>query len=167
MSEAFQLVDPQSAREYLMNSGAAARNKGEALFQRNNVHDLIPERPGVMYSARVQTDREYRVELEYDEIDGWLGTCSCPLEMGCEKVCDALQIWPAFPPDEYEFWLYVAYAAREHHAELPEFMAPITDLDAIEERMTKWRRTREIEKWKQTLGNLRAQVAAARPASRG
>ena len=263
MSEVFQLVDPQNAREYLMNCGAAARNRGEALFQRNRVQDLAPERPGMMYSALVKGDRDYRVELEYDEIDGWLGDCSCPQEIDCEHICaamrallaehsaasvrslsagrapppapagrvgkkteeqsaglvrrliavlgrplnaeetrfvrkiqtaftrcqqhkritqwdfqdmgfrldgygwDALQIWPSFPPDDYEFWLYVAYAAREHHSSIPEFMMPITDLAAIDERMAKWRRAREIEKWKQTLGNLRAQAATARPSSTG
>jgi hypothetical protein len=263
MSEAFQLVDPQSAREYLKLCGAGARNRGDVLFRRNSVQDLTPERPGFRYSALIKADREYRVGLEYDETEGWMGDCSCPQEIDCEHVCaamrallaehsaaevrnlsagrtsaaagvgraprktdepslgvarrlmaalgrplnaletrfvrkietaftrcqesrritqwdfhdlglplqgygwDALQIWPSFPADEYEFWLYVANAAREHHAAYPDFMAPITDLGVIEERLAKWRRAREIEKWKQTLGNVRAQGISARPVNAG
>src|SRR6266567_4157870 len=67
---------------------------------------------------------------------------------------EALQIWPALPTDEHEFWLYVANAAQEHHLQIPEFMLPITDAAAISERLTRWKRAREIEKWKETLGHL-------------
>ena len=66
---------------------------------------------------------------------------------------DALHIWPAFPANEYDFWLHVALAAHEHQVPLPEFMLPITDLPAVQERMTRWRRARHIEKWKQRLAD--------------
>ncbi len=67
---------------------------------------------------------------------------------------DALHIWPSFPADEYQFWLYVANAAREHGVPIPDFMQPITDLKGIEEKLARWRRGIEVEKWKQHLGNL-------------
>jgi hypothetical protein len=76
-----------------------------------------------------------------------------------------LQIWPALPQSEYEFWLYVANAARERGLEIPEFMRPITDLGLIEEQLVKWRRTREIEKWKQTLGNFQNKAGLRQAAS--
>src|SRR5205085_6258305 len=76
---------------------------------------------------------------------------------------DALHIWPAFPDDEHEFWLYIAHAAQEHGARIPEFMVPITDIRDIEQILVRWRRAREVEKWKATLGNLRSQGATARP----
>ena len=41
---------------------------------------------------------------------------------------NALQIWPAVPEDEYQFWLYVAHAAQAQNVPIPEFMRPITDL---------------------------------------
>jgi SNF2-related domain/Helicase conserved C-terminal domain len=67
---------------------------------------------------------------------------------------DSLQIWPAFPNDEHDFWLYVANAAKQHNVKIPAFMEPISDLSAIQERLAQWQRAREIEKWKQALGNI-------------
>jgi len=68
---------------------------------------------------------------------------------------DALQIWPAFPVNEHEFWLYVAHAAQEHHVTIPEFMRSVTDLNGVQQILDRWRRTREIEKWKEKLNNYR------------
>ncbi|MEY2428591.1 MAG: hypothetical protein QOJ40_1476, partial [Verrucomicrobiota bacterium] len=65
-----------------------------------------------------------------------------------------LEIWPALPANEHEFWLYIANAAREHQLPIPEFMAPITDLTGIQDRLVRWKRSREVERWKNTLGNL-------------
>jgi hypothetical protein len=67
---------------------------------------------------------------------------------------DALQIWPAFPASEHEFWLYVANTAREHAVKYPEFMESVTDLAGVRERLVQWQRSREVEKWKQKLGHL-------------
>jgi hypothetical protein len=53
---------------------------------------------------------------------------------------DTLQIWPALPADEHEFWLYVVRAARGFGLEIPEFMLPVSDPDRIEERVAKWQR---------------------------
>jgi hypothetical protein len=65
-----------------------------------------------------------------------------------------LELWPAFPNGEYEFWLYLAHFIERQGHKFPEFMRPITDFTLIAERLARWHRAREIEKWKQTLGNL-------------
>jgi hypothetical protein len=77
---------------------------------------------------------------------------------------DSLQIWPAFPTDEHDFWLYVANAAKQHNAKIPEFMEPISDLSAIQEQLVRWQRARDIEKWKQALGNIHPSTST-RPAT--
>jgi hypothetical protein len=64
---------------------------------------------------------------------------------------EALHIWPAFPANERLFWLYVANALRERGMPIPEFMLPVTDFSEIEDRLRDWRRTREIDRWTQTL----------------
>jgi hypothetical protein len=65
-----------------------------------------------------------------------------------------LKIWPAFPNNEYEFWLYVANATQERGLKIPDFMLPISDVGQIQERLARWQRACEIERWKQTLANL-------------
>jgi hypothetical protein len=77
---------------------------------------------------------------------------------------DSLQIWPAFPSDEHDFWLYVANAAKQHNVKIPEFMEPISDLSSIQERLAQWQRARDIEKWKQALGNIHPSISS-RPAT--
>jgi hypothetical protein len=68
---------------------------------------------------------------------------------------DALHIWPAFPANTHEFWLYVANAAQERNLSIPDFMLPVTDLAPIRERINKWRRSQEIQRWKYKLDNSR------------
>ena len=70
-----------------------------------------------------------------------------------------LKIWPALPQTEHEFWLYVANAAQERGVPIPEFMRPITDLSSIQDRLTRWKRAREVERWKQTLANFQPESA--------
>jgi hypothetical protein len=77
---------------------------------------------------------------------------------------DSLQIWPAFPSDDHDFWLYVANAAKQHNVKIPEFMEPISDLTSIQERLAQWQRARDIEKWKQALGNIHPSISS-RPAA--
>jgi len=74
---------------------------------------------------------------------------------------DGLRIWPAFPATEHEFWLYVANAAQEQNLAIPEFMLPITDLGPIQERLTRWRRSQEIESWKQRLAQLQLRARSS------
>ena len=251
VKEAFELLDPANAQSFLKSFSQAARRKGEALFRSGGVRELLIEQPGLTYSAQVKDGAMHDVHLEYDQLDGWSGDCSCPQEFECEHVFAAmralvaehssaavrnlsaglssagaawprisnkpeeqagglarrlmvalgrplkaeetkfvrnvhnvytrcqqtrhithwdfeemglplggygwngLQIWPAFPADEHEFWLYVANAARENNRFVPEFMAPVTDLSMIGERLALWRRAREIDKWKQTTAVLK------------
>ena len=67
---------------------------------------------------------------------------------------EGLQIWPALPADEHEFWLYVANAAQEHGIPIPDFMLPVTDTAVIHDRLHRWKRAREVERWKETLGRI-------------
>ena len=78
-----------------------------------------------------------------------------------------LQIWPAVPETEQEFWLYVANAALERGRKLPSFLEPVTDLAPIRERLRVWRRTQEVQRWKQTLQSVSGAGFGAGPASRG
>jgi hypothetical protein len=80
---------------------------------------------------------------------------------------DGLKIWPAFPANEHEFWLYVANCAQEQKLAIPEFMLPVTDLSGIKERMNRWRRSQEIETWKQRLGRHQLESVRAEPESQG
>jgi hypothetical protein len=75
---------------------------------------------------------------------------------------DAVKIWPAAPANEHEFWLYVARAAQERNVPIPEFMLPITDFKPIEERLKRWRRSIEIEKWEKSLAQLPVDTASTR-----
>ena len=65
-----------------------------------------------------------------------------------------LEIWPSHPANLHEFWLYVAQAAQERGAVIPDFMQPVTDLRPILERLARWRRSREIQKWKHLLDQV-------------
>jgi len=67
---------------------------------------------------------------------------------------EGLDIWPKFPADEHEFWLYVAHTAQQRGVSIPDFMQPVTDLAGIKDQITQWLRSKEVAKWKQTLGAL-------------
>ena len=67
---------------------------------------------------------------------------------------NGVEIWPAFPASDFEFWLYIAHYFSEHKARLPEFMEPVIDFSVIEGRLARWQRTREIKKWKSTFDTL-------------
>jgi hypothetical protein len=58
-----------------------------------------------------------------------------------------LDLWPAFPEDDFYFWLHLAWELRRRNIPLPAFMAGITDLTLIAARMTEWARAGEIAKW--------------------
>ncbi len=64
------------------------------------------------------------------------------------------KIWPSFPDTEYEFWLYLANFLNQQGAQIPEFMVPVTKLSLIEERIARWRRAAEVEKWKKSFNSL-------------
>ena len=255
MSEPFELQDPDDAHEFMDSFDANTRRKGEAYFREGRVTSLRPEAGGTAFLAAVQGSQLYEVDLFLDPIEGWTGSCSCPLEFDCKHVyaamksllaehsvasvrglsagatgkivkapgsiaqpkppkpavapgefaqtvaealgrplrpeetklllklhavysrCgqkrsitkwdfedlglslggygwDALHIWPSFPGNEHEFWLYLANALMEHQRSIPEFLKPVTDLNIIQDGLRRWRRGLEIEQWKQTLNNL-------------
>jgi hypothetical protein len=73
-------------------------------------------------------------------------------EMGLQlNDWSRLDIWPSFPQNEHEFWLYVANAAKERGRQIPRFMAPVTDFELIREKLSRWKRSREVESWKEKL----------------
>ncbi|MEK7684512.1 MAG: DEAD/DEAH box helicase [Verrucomicrobiota bacterium] len=255
MHEPFELLDPDDAHEFIGSFDANTRRKGEAYFREGRVTSLRPEAGGTAFLAAVQGSQLYEVDLFLDPIEGWTGSCSCPLEFDCKHVyaamksllaehsvasvrglsagatgkivkapgsiaqpkppkpavapgefaqtvaealgrplrpeetklllklhavysrCgqkrsitkwdfedlglslggygwDALHIWPSFPGNEHEFWLYLANALMEHQRSIPEFLKPVTDLNIIQDGLRRWRRGLEIEQWKQTLNNL-------------
>jgi len=80
---------------------------------------------------------------------------------------DGLRIWPAFPATEHEFWLYVAHTAQVQNLGIPDFMLPVTDLSPIQERLTRWRRSQEIETWTQRLGHVQLHTRSAVRESQG
>jgi hypothetical protein len=262
VNDAFELLDPRSAQAFLKSFDPETRRRGDSHFRKGHVHNLAPEEPGLYYTALVDGGEGQDVDLEYDPIEGWSGSCTCVRGADCEHIfaamrallaehsaasvrslssagsqaaavavaraaskseedsgrlarqlmaslgrplkaeenkfvrkvqnvfkrCqvnrhitrwdfdemglhlggygwDSLQIWPAFPSDEHDFWLYVANAAKQHHVKIPEFMEPISDLSAIQEQLARWQRARDIEKWKQALGNIHPS-ASALPATR-
>ena len=78
---------------------------------------------------------------------------------------DGLDIWPAFPASDFDFWLYVAHHLVERKLKIPEFMEPVTDFSVIEGRLARWQRTRQIREWKQTFANLEMRSGAVSPAN--
>ena len=78
---------------------------------------------------------------------------------------NTVSVWPAFPENEFEFWLYVANAILEQGFAIPEFMAPVTELELVRQKIALWHRSREIDKWKELLerANDHAYQLAAAP----
>ena len=252
MSEPFELIDPDDAQQYLNSFDATTRRKGEAYFSEGRVRDLRCEEPGCDFRATVQGTQLYEVHLLFNDLDGWLGDCTCPMELDCKHVyavmravfaeqnlavvrdlsagkkkkatvfptftppkkieappvgilaekvvvslarplrgeearflrklsevyarCfktrnithwdfgdlglslggygwEPLKIWPSFPSNEHEFWLYIANALQQRGTPIPQFLAPVTDLRVIQDRLARWERSREIERWRGVLAN--------------
>ena len=59
-----------------------------------------------------------------------------------------LDLWRDFPPDDFYFWLYVAWELRRRNWKYPQFIAGITDFRLIEPAMKQWEREKAIEQWK-------------------
>lgn len=72
---------------------------------------------------------------------------------------DPVRLWPSPPNSAHEFWLYVANAAAEWGQPIPEFMAPVTDLSVVRNRVRHWRRGHDIEHWGKVLTLLQATPA--------
>ena len=64
---------------------------------------------------------------------------------------DTLRIWPTFPTDEVEFWLYIVCALKVEGIAIPSFMAPVSDLKSMQARMRRWEHSKVVELWRQKL----------------
>ena len=58
-----------------------------------------------------------------------------------------LDLWRDFPPDDFYFWLYVAWELRRRNWRFPQFIAGITDFHLIEPAMKRWEHDKAIEQW--------------------
>ena len=77
------------------------------------------------------------------------------------NLWDRLELYPSAPKTEREFWNYLAlYFTGKLKQPIPEFLAPVTDLTAVRERMRQLQRGKEIERWKQTLSRLNEPASA-------
>src|SRR5438874_1618167 len=91
MNEVFELVDSRNAQNFLKSFAGEYKGRGEALFRNGRVENLAPTRPGLAYTAQVSDGKRYDIVLQYEALDGWQGTCSCPEEVGCEHVFAAMR----------------------------------------------------------------------------
>ena len=71
-----------------------------------------------------------------------------------------LELWPALPKDDYEFWLYLAHAFRERNAPIPDFLESITDFSSILEPLTRMQRRQAIARWQEQLRQVNQDRAA-------
>jgi hypothetical protein len=77
---------------------------------------------------------------------------------------EVLNLWPAPPKSEREFWLYLANALIERGRPVPEFLKPVSDVRAVQETVRQWRREAEIQRWREILANEHSESSArARP----
>ncbi len=251
MRDEFELFEPEDAEHFLASFDQATRQKGDAYLADGRVGQFTCKNPGRTYSVEVRGTDVYNVALSYDEKEGWIGGCTCPLQYDCKHIYAALkalivedraarvrnlsagirstatvaaarqrvhtptgtfaeyvvttlnrkltapeakflrrlkevydrcvtrrqinrsdfidlglslggqawetlEIWPVFPVSEHQFWLYVALAAHEHNVTLPKFLADITELGPVRDELARWRRDREVDRWRQVLTNVKA-----------
>ncbi len=76
-----------------------------------------------------------------------------------------LVLWPNAPGNILEFWNYLAYAFDKKKLGFPDFMRPLTDLEAVQESLEVWERQREVAGWKESIHRFTATppVRARRP----
>ena len=68
---------------------------------------------------------------------------------------DRLELYPKKPKSEAEFWNYLAlYLTERLNKPIPEFLEPFTELAEVRERMRRHQRSKEIQRWTQTLSGL-------------
>src|SRR6266404_7111196 len=91
MNDAFELLDPRNAQAFLKQFTGDVKRRGEAFFRKGLVQNLAPEEAGMSYSAVVNDDEPHEVDLEYDPVEGWSGTCACEQEFDCEHVFAAMR----------------------------------------------------------------------------
>ncbi len=76
------------------------------------------------------------------------------IKFQAQHTWEKLDLWPTPPKDEHEFWLHIALAAEGQGLHWPEFLRPITALEETRERVTRWRRGRDVDRWRNLLNNL-------------
>ncbi len=64
---------------------------------------------------------------------------------------DPLVLWPTPPANLLEFWNYIAYAFDKKRLGFPDFMRPLTDLDAVQAKLEVWERERELARWNREI----------------
>ena len=74
----------------------------------------------------------------------------------------SIQLWPKFPINDFEFWLYCAWELRRRDARIPDFMLAVTDFSLIESRMKAWEREQETTRWR-TILNSHSMVSEMGP----
>ena len=63
-----------------------------------------------------------------------------------------LELWPDFPSDDLQFWLYCAWELRRRGLAIPRFIEPVTEFSRIESGMKAFERRKQIEAWRANLG---------------
>jgi len=62
-----------------------------------------------------------------------------------------LELWPSFPEDDYQFWLYIAHAFQERDVPFPPLLSPITRFEGVQERLREMNRQKEVARWQEQL----------------
>lgn len=76
---------------------------------------------------------------------------------------DPLELWPVPPGDILEFWNYIAYAFYKRKLQYPEFMNCITDLAAVQKKMSEWEKEREVAAWYDRIESVNERPPQERP----
>ena len=74
---------------------------------------------------------------------------------------EPLALWKSFPSSPLEFWHYLAFALQQRGARIPEFMAPVTNIEWAAKRVAETRRKNEVQDWQQRLEQWSQHTPAA------
>lgn len=72
-----------------------------------------------------------------------------------------LDLWPSFPKDDFEFWLYLAHSFAERKIVIPDFLEAVTDFESIREPLAEMKRRRDILRWQEQLQQARGKGLAS------
>ncbi|MCQ2371265.1 MAG: DEAD/DEAH box helicase [Akkermansia sp.] len=67
---------------------------------------------------------------------------------------EPLELWPEAPHNILEFWNYIAYAFNKKRIAYPEFMNAVTDLGAVQKRISAWEREKEVGSWAERIRSV-------------
>jgi SNF2 family DNA or RNA helicase len=76
---------------------------------------------------------------------------------------EPLNLWPSPPEDIVEFWNYIAYAFDKKNLKIQPFLAPITNTDAIREKIESWEREQETGIWEERMMTVTARPPEKQP----